>query len=84
MPLAVLVAETLSKIHALNAIDSFAQGQSKGRHYNALKLVVDENQSTHHRRETTYVKFNAANISEKSILLPYWGTWGSAFGSGKL
>ena len=43
MPLAVLVAETLSKIHALNANDRFAQGQIKGRHYNAFDLVVAKN-----------------------------------------
>ena len=40
MPLAVLVAETLSKKHTLNAIDRFAQDQSKGRHYNACELVI--------------------------------------------
>jgi hypothetical protein len=68
-----------------NAIARIAQDQSKGRHYNAWKLVVVLNSANRHRRETTYVSSTRQNISENSVFRQCWGTWASGrLGGGRL
>jgi hypothetical protein len=51
-----------------NASDRSGAGQTKGRHYNVIRLVRTANMPSRDHRQTTYVQIGPEKVLKKSNL----------------
>ena len=82
MPLAVLVAETLSKKHARKCYRQNHSGPEQKSSLHYVSACSRQVSSGSPPRQNNLRRKTAQNISEKIFLGRYWGSWDSSFFKG--